>query len=83
MTWTNSQIETIILTYAHEGHAFCPFGHGSLVSVLGPIASSSRPVVHHHCSVCHNTTRPTALAKDIDVHDPHERKQGRPRMLSS
>lgn len=54
MDWTPYQREQIILSYAHEGIAFCPHDHQPLFTVPEGAPASGRGVVNLRCPGCDN-----------------------------
>ncbi|MFN8474780.1 MAG: hypothetical protein U0822_21495 [Anaerolineae bacterium] len=52
MSWTPTQIHSIVMSYAHEGEALCPSCHVSLVPRQEQLPRYTRPITILGCPIC-------------------------------
>ncbi len=56
MPWTPTQIHSIIMDHAHEGHALCPSCHVPLMSRQEHTTRYTRPITILYCPICWTDT---------------------------
>jgi hypothetical protein len=56
MRWLPSQVNSIVVNYAHDGVAYCPHDRTPLVAVQLEIPGSRHTVMIHRCPMCGNDT---------------------------
>ena len=56
MRWMPGQVVSIIVDYAHDGVAYCPHDHTSLIAVVRQMPGSRQTVMVHVCPTCGNDT---------------------------